>query len=368
MTDALDRLTDRATGGDVEAVVAVEQARAVAQVAAAVQVAQRFPRDMDRVRAELDEACSHIELATAAFWALPNRGQGLSVHLARELAVIWGNVDHGVHELRRDDTRGMSEVQAFCWDMERNSRNTRTFQVPHQIMKKINGRQTRVPIDDLQDVYRNNQNVGARAYRECVFATLPRWVADRAERLLREVLNNGGGKPLDERKREALAWFARECRVTREQLETRVGRPVEQWTAEDVAQLQVVSVSISRGETTAAEQFDPAEQRVHPDELGPQVRVEPPAEDSPAEPAEPSHPAEPVGDQRPATRTQVQKVILMLRDLDIEDDTAQREWLRTELRKPIESRNDMTRADASTVIDVLQVLIDARGEQPEATP
>src|SRR3954452_905817 len=135
-TDALAAVADRLGGQQgerLEAVVAVEQARAVAQVAAQVQVAQRFPRDMNRVRAELDEACQSFDLARVAFWALPNRGQGLSVHLARELAVIWGNVDHGVHELRRDDERHMSEVQAFCWDMQRNSRATRTFQVPHAI-------------------------------------------------------------------------------------------------------------------------------------------------------------------------------------------------------------------------------------------
>jgi hypothetical protein len=352
-TDALDRIGDRMTGGRVEAVVAVEQARAVAQVAAQVQVAQQFPRDITRVRRELDAACESFDLARVAFWALPNRGQGLSVHLARELAVIWGNVDHGVHELRRDEQRGMSEVQAFCWDMERNSRNTRTFQVPHMIMK--GGR--RVPIDDLQDVYRNNQNVGARAYRECVFATIPRQWVDRAERLLRDTLKRGDGVPLPERRRNAVGWFERQ-QVTLAQLEARVGRPMERWDDEDVAQLQVVADSIRRGETTVAEQFDPATARVTVDELG---------GEGPAEPAEPSHPAEPVGDQRPATRAQLQKIILMLRDLDVDGDEDQRAWLTTELRRPVDSRTSLTRAEATTVIDVLQALIDERGTQPGGT-
>jgi hypothetical protein len=368
-------------GARLEAVVAVEQARVVAQVAAQVQVAQRFPRDMARVLAELDEACSHLELARVSFWALPNRGQGLSVHLARELAVIMGNVDYGVHELRRDDERGVSEVQAFCWDVQRNSRATRTFQVPHQTMKKINGRQVRVPIDDLQDVYRNNQNVGARAVRECVFATLPRWLVDRAERLCRETLHRGDGKPLDVRRSDALAWFAREQRVTREQLEHRVGRPVEQWTPEDVAQLLVVADSIRRGETTAAEQFDPVERRVSIDELegpagdpsdprddappaGGQVQTEPPNDDTPPEPAEPSHPVHDVNDDpRPITQAQVTRLILRLRDHDVETDEDQREWLTAELGRPIESRKDVTRGELAQVDRVLDVLDEARGEQ-----
>jgi hypothetical protein len=51
----------------------------------------------------------------------------------------------------------------------------------------------------------------------------------------------------------------------------------------------------------------------------------------------------------------------MLRDLDVEDDQDQRDWLARELARPIASRNDLTRGDATTVIDVLQALLDQRG-------
>ncbi len=376
-TDALAQAADRIGGQQqqrLEAVVAVEQARAVAQVAAQVQVAQRFPRDLDRVRIELHEACQSYELAKVAFWALPNRGQGLSVHLARELAVLWGNVDYGVHELRRDDDAHMSEIQAFCWDMQRNSKNTRTFQVPHAIT--ITDKKTRVqsrqPIVDLQDVYRNNQNAGARAMRECVFATMPRWLVDTADRLCRDTLSRGPGIPLEERVATMIDG-ARRFRISRAQLERRVGKPSGAWTHEDVSGLEVIAASIARGETTPAEQFDPAEPRVDPAELGNPDDVPPPAaalpedQDTPAAPAEPSQVTEPVGDQRPATRDQVTKVILMLRDLDYETDEQQHAWLSDELRRPVTSRKDLTRGDASTVMDVLQALIDERGELPGPT-
>jgi hypothetical protein len=82
----------------------------------------------------------------------------------------------------------------------------------------------------------------------------------------------------------------------------------------------------------------------------------------PVEPAEPSHPTspEPVGDQRPATRQQITKVILGLRDLDVETDVEQYEWLTRELQRPVESRNSLTRSEASTVIDVITTLIAVR--------
>jgi hypothetical protein len=355
-----DALTQIGRLPDVEAVVAVEQARAVAQVAAQVQVAQRFPRDLDRVREELAAACDDYELAAVSFWALPNRGQGLSVHLARELAVIWGNVDYGVHELRRDDERGMSEVQAFCWDMQRNSRATRTFQVPHAIT--VTDRRTKVQsrqkIIDLQDVYRNNQNAGARAMRECVFATLPRWLVNTAERRLRDTKRRGPGTPLEDRITAMIAGAER-FRVTRAQLERRVGKPAAAWSHEDVSDLEVIAGSIVRGDTTVAEQFDPAEAPVSVDELTVPDETPPGAD-------VPSAVAEPVGDQRPATQNMVGKVIGLLRDLDVEDDDAQRAWLSAELQRPVESRRSLTRAEASTVIPVLELLIAERGEQPGA--
>jgi len=341
-SDAIDRVGGQ-QGQRLEAVVAVEQARAVAQVAAAVQVAQQFPRDMQRVREEVAEATSHIELARVAFYAVPNRGEGLSVHLARELAVIVGNIDYGVHELRRDDAAGMSEVQAFAWDVQRNSRATRTFQVPHAIMRG----NRRVAIDDLQDVYRNNQNVGARAVRECVFAVLPRWLVDDAETRCRATLAAGTGVPLEERVRLALGW-AKRVRVTQAQLEARVGRPVAEWTPEDLASLEVVATSIGRGETTTEEQFDQGAGRVSPDELTV------PPETAPAEPSRTA--AAPVGDQRPASRQQVQAVILGLRDVGVESDAEQHAWLTTELQREVTTRNSLTRAEASTVLDVLKVL------------
>ena len=372
--DALAAVADRLggqQGGRLEAVVAVEQARAVAQVAAQVQVAQRFPRDLDRVREELAAACGDYELAAVAFYSLPNRGQGLTVHVARELAVIWGNVDYGVHELRRDDDAGMSEIQAFCWDMQRNSRNTRTFQVPHAITvtDKRTKVQSRRVIVDLDDVYRNNQSNGARAMRECVFATLPRWVMTTAERRLRETKRKGPGIPLEERV-QVLVDGARRFRITRQQLESRAGKRVAAWTDEDVSDLEVIAASIARGETTIAEQFDDAEPRVSPDELGGDSltdeypdRISPDPDPGLTAPP-PAAAPEPIGDQRPATREQVTKVILMLRDLDVESDADQHAWLSDELRRPITSRKDLTRAEASSVIDVLQTLIDTRGEQP----
>lgn len=250
MTTTVDRIAHTPPATQA---TAVEQARAVAEVAAAVQVAQQNPRDMRRAFEEMREACRRLSLAERAFYKVPNRGTGPSVHLARELLRIWGNADAGVTELSRDDLRGMSEIRAHAWDQQTNVRQTRTIQVPHQRMV---GRE-RKPLTDLTDVYLSNQNIGARMVRECIFTVLPADFVAEAQDLCRKTIEHGGGKPLEQRVAEMLAWYKQELGVTAAQIETRIGRKRGQWTAADVADLRVVSSSIRRGETTVGEEFAP---------------------------------------------------------------------------------------------------------------
>ena len=239
-----------ALSGWVSQSTAVEQARAVAEVQAAVVVAQQCPRDMDRAWGEMKAACSRLGLASRAFYSVPNRGSGPSVHLARELARIWGNLDYGIRELRRDDERAESEVQAFAWDQQTNVRSTRSLIVPHA--KMAGGK--RKPLTDLSDIYLNNQNVGARAVRECLFTVMPADFVGEAQDICRATIERGDGKPLGQRITDMIAAFAG-IGVKQAQIEVRLERKKGQWTAADVADLGVVFQSLKRRETTVEQEF-----------------------------------------------------------------------------------------------------------------
>ena len=241
----------------VSQVTAVEQARAVAEVLAAVQVAQQCPRDMGRAWADMQAACARLALANRAFYSVPKRGNGPSVHLARELARIWGNIDYGVRELRRDDAAGESEIQAFAWDQQTNARSTRSFIVPHARMSGRRGEKTRERLTDLGDIYLNNQNIGARAVRECIYAILPGDFVAEAEDRCKATLEKGDGKALPDRIAEMVAAF-KTIGVTEGQIAGRLGRPSGQWGAQDLASLAVVYRSIARSETTVVEEFPEA--------------------------------------------------------------------------------------------------------------
>lgn len=238
---------------------AVEQSRAMTEVQAAVVVAQQYPRDVAALMGKVQRACSQYALASRAFYSVPNRGSGTSVHLARELARIYGHVRYGVHELHRDDAARMSEIRAYAWDPQDGVYQERTFQVPHAKMVGKGANARREVLDDLGDVYRNNQSVGARAVRECILGVLPANLVAEAERLCRLALEAGEGKSLPERVAEAVEAFRARWAVTPEQLEARVGMPRERWTAAHVADLEVVFRSLTSGESRVVEEFPSTE-------------------------------------------------------------------------------------------------------------
>lgn len=236
----------------------IESARAVAEVQAAVTVAQAVPRDRGHIKAEIQETFGMLATAQNQFYSMPRAGgrvEGTTVHAARELARIYGNIDQGVRELRRDDDAGESEIQAFAWDQERNVRATRSFIVPHSRMAK--GK--RQKITDLGDINLNNNNVSARAVRECIFQVLPAWVKDLADQTGRNTLRNGEGAPLEQRTQEAVGAFQR-LGVDERMLTDRIGKPRSGWTAGDISDLLILHGTLTRGETTVDDEFNPTEQ------------------------------------------------------------------------------------------------------------
>ncbi len=246
---------------------AVEQSRAVAEVQAAVLVAQQMPRSVDRAEADMQRACSEYALASRAFYRFRRGGQNVSgptIQLARELARCWGNIDYGIAELRRDDDAAQSEMKAWAWDQETNARPSTTFIVPH-MRDKDSGPER---LASLRDIYENNANAGARRLREQILAVLPVWYVEAAKDLCVSTLEAGDGRPLAERIDRAVATFA-ELGVTEARLVARLGRPRHQWSARDLGELTVVAGSIRSGEATVADEFPADPERVTLDEIAP---------------------------------------------------------------------------------------------------
>lgn len=257
MTQQMDRapMPTVPSPGRIGQGTAIEQSRAAAEVLAAVEVAQRFPRDVQYARNQMIESCQQKYLAERAFYRFPRAGgavSGASVHLARELARCWGHIQYGLVELRRDDEFGQSEMQAWAWDVQTNSRVSTTFIVPHLRDTKQGPSQLR----ELRDIYENNANQGSRRVREQIFAILPPWFVAEAKDLCNATLNKGDGVPLASRIANAIEKYSA-IGITLAQLETKVGTPNGRWTPHDAAQLGVIYQSIQRGEIRKEAEFPP---------------------------------------------------------------------------------------------------------------
>lgn len=251
---------------------AVEQSRAMAEVEAQVVIAQRYPRDTQAALAAMRDSCGQMRLAEKAFFRFSRGGgqvSGPTVHLARELARIWGNVTYGINELARDDDHGQSEMQVFAWDLQTNTRPSQIFIVRHKRDKKGGAER----VTDLRDIYEINTNAGARRLRQQIWAILPPWFVEEAEEICTKTLREGGGVPLPQRISKAIDVFGGRG-VSVERLEQRLSRKKGDWTAHDVAQLTVIWNSLDRGEVTLEDEFP--QERVTAAELTGKPAEDPP--------------------------------------------------------------------------------------------
>lgn len=258
----------------------IEKSRAASEVYYRVLVAQERHRDEPAARDAMQRACANPRLAAKAFYSVPkggDRATGPSVHLARELARIWGNIDYGVTELRRDDDYGQSEMQAFAWDLQTNARSASIFIQPHRMDTK---RGPKI-LTEVQAIYESNANAGARRVREAIFAVLPADFVDEAQELCHATLARGDGSPLEERRRKAIEVFAKTFGVTEQQLVDRLGRAVTRWDAEDVAALQVLYRSLQNREVLVEVEFPRQDTTVTADEIRAKATRKPAPADEP---------------------------------------------------------------------------------------
>lgn len=246
----INQLTGQA---DVSQATRVEQARAVAEVAAAVQVARDNPRDIDTARRALQASCSMYSLAEDAFYDFNQGGRvrGPTATLARELARCWGNFQSGTDELRRDTDNGYSEMKAWAWDLESNARRSVTFVVPHE-RDSSNG--NGATLRSVRDIRNNNNNWAARGEREMILSTLPAWFVAEGEALCEATLKRGDGKSVEERRDGAVTAYER-IGVSLDRIERKLGAVKDAWSVFDLAQLTQVHRAISRGAVSIDDEF-----------------------------------------------------------------------------------------------------------------
>ena len=226
--------------------------RQAQEVQAAIVLAKRFPRDEFEATERIKRACQRKSLADQAVYSYP-RGKecvsGPSIRLAETLAKTWGNIDYGIIELEQKD--GSSEMMAYAWDLETNTRVTKIFSVEH----KRDTKKGSYKLTDSRDIYEATANFGARRMRACILGVIPGDVVDMAVEECKKTMSNGDTRPMQERISQMLSVFKSEFGVTKEQVEEYVGRPAGSYGNEEIILLQGVYNAIRDGQATVESYF-----------------------------------------------------------------------------------------------------------------
>ena len=238
--------------GSAVATVEIESQRALAEVQASMILARKFPRDEQKALNRVLVACQRKGLAEAALYSFARGGTGItgpSIRLAEAMAQNWGNLQYGVREL--EQRNGESTVETYCWDIETNTRASKTFQVPHTRHTKAKGN-TR--LTDPRDIYERVANDGARRLRACILAVIPGDVVDEAVKQCEETLKAKADLSPDALKKmvEAFTKFG----VTKQMIETRIQRKIEAITAAQIVSLAKIFNSLTDGMSKPEDWFE----------------------------------------------------------------------------------------------------------------
>lgn len=217
--------------------------RQAQEVQAAMVVAKRFPRDEQQSMSRILTACNRPSLAESALYSYPKGGTevtGPSIRLAECIAQNWGNMDFGYIELEQGLTE--SQVMAYAWDLETNTRQSKIFCVPHLRVTQ-NGS---YPLKDPRDIYELVANQASRRVRSCILAIIPGDVVESAVKQCELTLKAGSKVPLEERIKDMVARFS-EIDVTEDQLTKYIGKKISAFSESDIIKLGKVYRSIKDG-------------------------------------------------------------------------------------------------------------------------
>lgn len=231
--------------------VHIEQSRAVTEAQGKLLLAKRFPRNQAHAYSKIMESCSRPGIAATGEYTYPRGGQtvrGPSIRLTEELARCWGNIDYGIRELSRTD--GVSEMEAYAWDLETNTISSQKFTVRHVRDKRGGGQ----ALTEERDIYEITANMGARRLRARLLAILPPDLVDAAVMQCRATLAGKTDEPVSDRIRRILKAFSK-YGVTERHIETYLEKNIDDVLPEDIADLQGIYNSIKGGQAGAADFF-----------------------------------------------------------------------------------------------------------------
>jgi hypothetical protein len=238
------------------AIADTAQAREIAEVQAAMVIAQRFPRNATLAMDRILNACTRPTLAEGALYSYARGGTeitGPSIRLAETLAQNWGNIQFGIREL--EQRNGESTVEAYAWDLQTNTRQVKVFQVPHKRHTKQGG----YKLTDPRDIYELVANQGARRLRACILGVIPGDVIEAAVSQCDQTMKTSADTSPEAQAKIVDAFSA--FGVSKEQIEKRIQSRLDAIRPAQVVALKKIYASLRDGMSKADEWFESVEDK-----------------------------------------------------------------------------------------------------------
>ena len=224
-----------------------------ANVDVQVSTAKRYPRDMRRsVNNSIVMATMNEEVARSCGYALPRGGKpvtGPSVHLAKIIVSNWGNMRTEAKVVQITDKQVISRGTA--WDLENNVASA--FEVRRSIVDKYGKGYS----DDMITVTGNAAN--AIAYRNAVFAVIPKSITDRIYRAAQQFITGdlSDNDVLLKKRTKIFADFKNTYGIDENTVVKICGKNTDQQIgADEIALLVGLLQSLKDGDTTVDEVLD----------------------------------------------------------------------------------------------------------------
>lgn len=234
-----------------DGILATDQARAVAEVQAALVIAASRPRNELRARDRLLQACQRVNLASGALYQYTRGGSqvsGPSIRLAEAAARAWGNMNYGFRELSR--RTGESECEAYAWDLETNTKAVRQFSVRHRRDTKKGG----YDLTDERDIYELMANQAQRRVRAAILEIIPGDIMEDAVAQCEKTMKANVGDVAESAAKLVQA-FA-DMGIPREAVEKRLGHRIDAIQPAQIIAFRKIYTSINDGMSEPRDWFE----------------------------------------------------------------------------------------------------------------
>jgi hypothetical protein len=224
-----------------------------------ISTAKAYPRNIKRAT---DNAIAIVtidqETAKTCTYSVPRGGKaitGPSVHLAKILAQVWGNLRIEAKVVAIDSTQVTSE--AVCFDLENN------LAIKTQVKRSIMSRTGRYN-DDMITVTGNAGN--SIALRNAILSVIPRAIVDKVYNSAKQLITGdiSDATKLLAKRKQVVDALKDTYTVTEKEILSAIGKAaVEHITPDDLVVLIGIGTAIKDGDTTVDQAFRSKNQPVN---------------------------------------------------------------------------------------------------------